>query len=166
MHSLLLTNTWHVFMKYWCLPWRNRRIPNAPNSLAANAPRKVYHILFGGLQGHSAWEPALSCEVLMWVLGTASSLWTAAQASYSVGFIWLPEDLSCAGGLSGCASKAQDFLLGEKTSCAGLWLKTIPESGYKCTQWNWVLPSPDRHTCHCVSLDLHTGNFSPMVALF
>lgn len=101
------------------------RILQHKSTLAGNTPREMDHVLPKGLQEHSAWEPVLSCEVLLWVLGTASSLWTAAQANNSVGFFWLPEDLSYAGAWSGCVSKAQDFLLGKKTSCIGLWLKPV-----------------------------------------
>lgn len=147
-------------MKYWYLAWEKyENAPFSKSSLAGNGPGEMGHVLPGGLQEHSAGEPALSCEVLLWVLGTSSSLWTTAQANYSVGFIWLPEGPSYAGGWSGCVSKAQDFLFGEKTSCVGLWLKPIPESGHKYTQWSWVRPSPDCLTPVPVSALTYTQRF-------
>lgn len=152
--QILATFLWNTD----ALPERNMRILQHKTSLAGYAPREMDHVLPGGLQEYLAWEPALSWEVLLWISGTTSSLWKAAQANYSVGFIWLPGDLSCDGGWWGCMSEAQDFLLGEKTSWAVLWLKPIPEPGHKCAQWSRVRPSPGFLTPVTVSA-LNTEGF-------
>lgn len=96
IHSPLLTNPCHIFMKYCCLAWEKHQEPTAQHLLGwlrswGDGPRAGPV----GLWEHPAQEPAPSFGLLMWVLGTANSHWTAAWPNYSAGFDCLGKSVLC-----------------------------------------------------------------------
>lgn len=86
-HSLLLTDSWHIFFKYCCLAQGKHQKSTAQSQLGwhcscAGRP----HAGPEGQWEHRAQEPVPSFGVLLWVSEPASSDWKAAQAKYSAAF--------------------------------------------------------------------------------